>query len=49
MRVNGRMGERGKWMMGVEEGTCWNEHWVFYVSDESLNSTPETNVTLHVN
>ena len=22
------MGERGKWVMGMEEGTCWDEHWV---------------------
>ena len=28
LRVDGRMGERGKWVMGVEEGTCWDEHWV---------------------
>ena len=24
------------------------EDWVFYVSDESLNSTPETNIALYV-
>ena len=23
-------GERGKWVMGIEEGTCWEEHWVLY-------------------
>ena len=34
--------------MGIKEGTC-DEHWVLYVSDESLNSTPETNITLYVN
>ena len=28
----GRGVERGKWVMGIEEGTCWNEHWVLYVS-----------------
>jgi len=28
-------------VMGIKEGTC-DEHWVLYVSDESLNSTPET-------
>ena len=28
--------------MGIKEGTC-DEHWVLYVCDESLNSTPETN------
>ena len=29
-------------MMGIEEGTCWGEHWVLYVSDESRESTPKT-------
>ena len=23
-------GEKGKWVMGIEEGTCWDEHWVLY-------------------
>ena len=27
--------------MGIKEGTCWDEHWVLYVSDELLGSTPE--------
>ena len=35
--------------MGMKEGTSWDEHWVLYVRDESLNSTPETNFTLYVN
>ena len=35
--------------MGIKEGTCNDEHWVFNVSDESLNSTPETNITIYVN
>ena len=26
----------------------WDEHWVLYISDKSLNSTPETNITLCV-
>jgi len=38
-----------KWVMGIKECTGCNEHWVLYVSDESLNSTPETNITLHIN
>ena len=38
-----------KWMMSIKEGTCCDEHWVLYVSDESLNSFLETNITLHVN
>ena len=36
-----------KWVMGIES-TC-EEHWVLYVSDESINSVPETNITLYVN
>ena len=38
-----------RWGMGIKEGTCCDEHWVLYVSDESLNSTPETNIVLNVN
>ena len=30
-------------MMDIKEGT-WDDHWVLYVTDESLNS-PETNIT----
>ena len=26
------VGERGKWVMGIKEGTCWDEQWVLYVS-----------------
>ena len=29
LRVDGVEG-RGKWVMGIEEGTCWDEHWVLY-------------------
>ena len=43
------MGGVAKWMMGIKEGTCWDEHWVLYVGDESLGSTPETIITLYVN
>ena len=39
----------GKWVMGTEEGTCWDERWVLYVRDESLGSTPEAKTTLYVN
>ena len=52
LRVAGREGRvRGwaKWVMDIKEGTCWDEHWVLYVSDKSLNSTPETITTLYVN
>lgn len=37
-----------KWVMGVNEGMCRDEHWVFYISDELLDLTPETNNTLYV-
>ena len=37
-----------KWVMCIKESTC-DEHWLLYVSTESLNSTPETNITLCVN
>ena len=30
-------------MMGIKEGTSWDEHWVSHVRDELLVSTPETN------
>ena len=30
-----------------KEGAC-DEHWVLYVSDQSLNSIPGTNITLWV-
>ena len=38
-----------RWVMGIKEGTCCEEHWVLCVSDESLNSAPETNIALYVN
>ena len=25
------VGDRGNWVMGIEEGTCLDEHWVLYV------------------
>ena len=40
-------GGRGKWLMGIENGSCWDEHWVLYVSHESWESTPETKSTLY--
>jgi len=35
--------------MGMKECTCCDEYWVLYVSDESLDSTPETSIALYVN
>ena len=37
-----------KWVMGIEEGTFWEEHWVSYVRDELLGST-EAKTTQYVN
>ena len=44
LRVDGGWGagERRKCVVGIEEGTCSDEHWVLYVSDESQESTPQT-------
>lgn len=42
-------GEWAKWVMGIKEGTFWDEHWMLCVSDESLNSTSENTITLYVN
>ena len=38
-----------KWVMGIKEGICWDEHWVFSVSDKPLISTPETIIIVYVN
>ena len=32
-------------VMGFEEGTCWDEQWVMYVSDEPWEYTPKTKST----
>ena len=37
-----------RWGMGIKEGTC-DQDWVWYVSDESLSSTPDIIITLYVN
>ena len=39
----------GQKLMSIKEGTCYDEYWVLYVSDESLYFPPETNTTLYVN
>ena len=36
-----------KWVTDIKEG-AYDEHWVLYVSDESLNSH-EASITLYVN
>ena len=30
LKADGGVEGRGKWVMGIEEGTCWDEHWVLY-------------------
>ena len=35
------VGEKGKWVMGIDEGTCWDEDWVLYLSDEHGNLLPK--------
>ena len=42
-------GGGAKWVMSIKEGSCQDEHWVLYVSNESLGSTPETKTTPYVN
>lgn len=37
-----------EWVMGIREGTYYDEYWVSCVSGESLNSAPETIITLDV-
>ena len=47
LRVDGGRSWGGeKWVMGIEKGT-WDEHWVLYVSNESLESTPKTKSILY--
>ena len=33
LKVDGEVGGWGqeKWVMGIEEGTFWDEHWVLYI------------------
>lgn len=30
-------------MIGIKEGTCCDEHWVLYTTNESLSTTQKTN------
>ena len=45
--MGGGVRERGKSVMGIEEGTYWDEQWVLYVSDESWESTSKAKSTLY--
>ena len=48
LRVDDGVEERERWLMGIEEGPCWDEHWVLYVSDEPWEPTPQTKNTLYI-
>ena len=37
----GRTEGQGKWVMGTEEGICWDEHWALCINDESWESLPK--------
>ena len=37
-----------KWPRGIEQHTCWDEHWVVHREDESPESTPEI-IALYAN
>ena len=39
---------RARRVMGIKEGTCCHEPRVLYMSDESLNSTPETKTFIKI-
>ena len=40
-------GGRAIRVRGIKEDTCWDEHWVLYIGDESLESTPEIIIVLY--
>ena len=42
-------GGLAKWARGIKEDICWDEHWVLYVGDKSLDSTPKIIIALHAN
>lgn len=46
--MEGRRWETDQKGDGRKKGTC-NEHWVFSISDELLNSALESNITVYVN
>ena len=51
LRVDKGMWVKGwaRWVKGIQEGTCCDELWMLYVSDESLNPTSGNNNTLSFN
>ena len=52
LRVTGWVvceGRWAKWIRGIKEDTCWDEHWVLYTGDESRESTPAIIIALYAN
>ena len=45
--LTGKQTEGGNWMMGIKEGTWYDEHWVFYATDKLLETTSESNDVLY--
>ena len=37
------LGRWGKWVMGIKEDMCFDEHWVLYATNESLKATSKSN------
>ena len=38
----------GNWVMGIMEGSWYDEHWVLYTANESLNIISQNNEVLYV-
>ena len=47
--MEGVGGRWARWVMGIKESTWCDEQWLLYISCQSLNSTPETNIALYIN
>ena len=43
------MGGWAKRVRGIKEDPSWDEQWVLYIEDESLESTPEIIIALYAN
>ena len=43
------VGGWAKWVRGIKEETGWDEHWVLYIGDESLESTLKIIIALYAN
>ena len=41
------VGEGDRLVMGIKEGTCCDEYWVLYITDEASNFTSESGDVLY--